>query len=143
VNLLNSNEKPVAAFILSSLAGIFIILGGSIWYLWLDGHLDMGWMEGMMHGWEEHMHTWGFEGAISYSMSLLGIVSGVIVIVASVMLYLNPNQRQLWGALIIAFSVISVLSCMGGMGIGLILGIIGGVLAILWKPLGVTSEAER
>jgi len=128
---------------LSLLAGIFIILGGSVWCLWLDGHLDMGWMEGMMHGWEEHTHTWGFEGSISYSMGLLGIVFGVIVIVASVMLYLNPNQRQLWGALIIAFSVISVLSCMGGMGIGLILGIIGGVLAILWKPSGVTAEAER
>ena len=103
----------------------------------------MGWMEGMMHGWEDHTHTWGFEGAISYSMGLLGIVFGVIVIVTSVMLYLNPNQRQLWGALIIAFSVISVLSCMGGLGIGLILGIIGGVLAILWKPSSVTTKAEE
>jgi len=100
-------------------------------------------MEGMMHGWEEHTHSWGFEGPFSYSMGLLGIAFGVIVIVASVMLYLNPNQRQLWGALIIAFSVISVLSCMGGLGIGLILGIIGGVLAILWKPSDATAEAER
>ena len=96
-----------------------------------------------MHGWEEHTHTWGLEDSISYSMGLLGIVFGVIVIVASVMLYLNPNQRQLWGALIIAFSVISVMSCMGGMGIGLILGIIGGVLAILWKPSSGNAEAER
>jgi len=100
-------------------------------------------MEGMMHGWEEHTHSWGFEGAISYTMGLLGIVFGIIVVISAVMLYLNPLQRQLWGALIIAFSVISVLSCMGGMGIGLILGIIGGVLAILWKPSGVTAEAER
>jgi hypothetical protein len=94
----------------------------------------MGWMEGMMHGWEEHTHSWGFEGSISYSMGLLGIGFGAIVIVAAVMLYFNPKQHQLWGALIIAFSVVSVLSCMGGMGIGLILGIIGGVLAILWRP---------
>ncbi|MDH5461131.1 MAG: hypothetical protein OEZ29_02665 [Candidatus Bathyarchaeota archaeon] len=131
---MNSDKKPVAAFMLSLMAGIFIILGGSVWCLWLDGHWDMGWMEGMMHGWEEHTHSWGLEGTISYTMGLLGIIFGVIVVILAIMLYLSPLQHQLWGALIIVFSVMSVLSCMGSMGIGLLLGIIGGVLAILWKP---------
>jgi len=134
VILLSSDQKPVAAFILSLISGVFIILGGSVWCLWLDWHWDMGWMDDFMHGWDDHMHSWGFEGTISYTMGVLGIIFGVVVIISAVMLYLNPSQRQLWGALIISFSVISVLSCMGGMGIGLILGIVGGVLAILWKP---------
>lgn len=132
--MLGSNKKPIAAFVLSLLSGVFIILGGSVWCLWLDGHWDMGWMEGVMHGWEEHMHSWGIEGSASYTMGVLGIVLGVIVIVSAVMLYMNPIQHELWGALIIAFSVISVLTCMGGMGVGLVLGIIGGIVAIFWRP---------
>jgi len=133
VSLLGS-KKPVAAFVLSLLSGVFIILGGSVWCLWLDGHMDMGWMEEVMHGWEEHMHSWDIENSASYTIGVLGIVLGIVVIVSAVMLYINPIQHELWGALIIAFSVISVLSCMGGMGIGLVLGIIGGILAILWRP---------
>jgi len=116
------------------LAGIFIILGGSVWCLWLDGHWDMGWMEGMMHGWEEHTHSWGFENTISYSMGLLGIVFGVIVIILAVMLHKDPTQHTLWGTLVIVFSVASILGCMGGLGVGLTLGVIGGILAVLWKP---------
>ena len=86
-----------------------------------------------MHGWDEHMHAWNL-GGFAYTMGLVGILFGLIVIFAAVMLYMNPIQHTLWGALIIAFSVLSVMSCMGGMGIGLILGIAGGVLALLWRP---------
>jgi hypothetical protein len=67
-------------------------------------------------------------------MGILSIVFGIIVIVAAVMLYMSPTQHELWGALVIGFSVASVVSCMGGMGIGAILGLIGGILAILWRP---------
>jgi len=80
------------------------------------------------------MNGWNTESA-TYTMGILGIVFGVIVVVLAVMLYTNPVRHELWGALIIVFSVISVLSCLGGMGIGLILGVVGGILAILWKPV--------
>jgi len=79
----------------------------------------MGWM-GMMHEMEEHMPGWNF-GDIAYIMGILGIIFGIIIIAVAVMLYTNPTQHELWGALIIVFSVISVISCMGGMGIGLLL----------------------
>lgn len=82
---------------------------------------------------EEHMPGWNFEG-IAYVMGVLGIIFGIIIIAATILLYTNPKQHELWGALIIAFSVVSVISCMGGMGMGLLLGIVGGALAILWKP---------
>jgi hypothetical protein len=131
--LMSSNQKPVAAFVLSLLSGVFIVLGGSLWCLWSGANWEMGWMGMMMHEWDEHMNGWNTESA-TYTMGIFGIVFGVIIVVLAVMLYTNPVQHELWGALIIVFSVISVLSCMGGMGIGLILGVIGGILAILWKP---------
>ncbi len=79
-------------------------------------------MDWMMHEWDEHLHEWNM-GGIAYAMGIVGIVFGVIIIVAAVMVYINPTQHVLWGTLIIVFSVISVLGCMGGLGIGLILGL--------------------
>jgi hypothetical protein len=129
---MSPNQKPIAAFVLSLLSGIFIILGSAIMCLWWSWWWPMGW-SGMMNAMEEHMPGWNF-GGVAYTMGVVGVIFGVIIIVAAIMLYTNPRQHELWGALIIVFSVISILSCMGGMGIGLILGIIGGALAILWKP---------
>ena len=51
------------------------------------------------------------------------------------MLNNKPDQHSTWGILIIVFSVLSIFgSAMGGFGIGLILGLIGGILALTWKP---------
>jgi len=94
-----------------------------------------------MHEWEEHMRGWNM-GVTAYLMGIVGIILGIMMIVAAIMLYANPKQHELWGALIIVFSVASVISCMGGMGIGLILGIIGGILAVLWRP-EETKQTQR
>jgi hypothetical protein len=56
------------------------------------------------------------------------------------MLYNNPVDHTKWGMVIIIFSVLSIFSsAMAGFGIGLILGLIGGILALTWKP----STAEK
>jgi len=125
-------KKPVAAFLLSLLAGIFIALGSVIMCFWWGWWWPTGWSS-MMHEMEEHMPWWNFKG-IAYVMGVLGIIFSIIIIAAATLLYINPKQHELLGALIIVFSVVSIVSCMGGMGVGLLLGIVGGILAILWKP---------
>jgi len=66
---------------------------------------------------------------------LAGLVFGIVVIVSSVMLYNKPIDHSKWGSLILIFSVLSIFgSAMAGFGVGLILGLIGGILAITWKP---------
>jgi hypothetical protein len=51
------------------------------------------------------------------------------------MLKSKPEQHSTWGVLIVLFSVLSMLGgAMGGFGLGLVLGLIGGILAITWKP---------
>jgi hypothetical protein len=87
----------------------------------------------MMQEMEEHMPWWNFEG-MAYVIGILGIIFGIIIIAVAILLYTDPTHHELWGALIIVFSAISVISCMGGLGIGLLLGIVGGILAVLWKP---------
>jgi hypothetical protein len=132
VSVMNRNYKPMAAFILSLLSGVFIVISSAIMCLWWNWWWPMGWSS-MMHEMEEHMPWWDFSG-ITNIMGILGIIFGIIIIIVAVLLYINPKQHELYGALIIIFSVISIISCMGGMGIGLLLGIVGGILAILWKP---------
>jgi uncharacterized membrane protein len=58
---------------------------------------------------------------------------GIVVIVAAVMLYRNPPQKTLWGVLVLVLSIVSIFVG-GGFLLGLILGVIGGILALIWKP---------
>lgn len=125
-NPMSMKTKPVTAFVLSLIAGILMLLGGFMAY-WRIGWMGW-WMHGMM-GW----YSW-YPGAILYPFGIIGIVFGILVIVSSILLYTNPENHELFGILILIFSVASVPSYMGGMGLGLALGIIGGVLAIIWKP---------
>jgi hypothetical protein len=134
VSTMSSGQKPLVAFILSLLSGVFIILSGVIWSFWLASMWDFGWMGGMMHGWNENVRMWNL-GGTAYMMGIVGIILGMFQVLVAIMLYVNPRQHELWGALIIVFAVASILGAMGGMAVGLIMGIVGGILAILWRPL--------
>lgn len=75
----------------------------------------------------------GFGGFLS-TMTILGTISGVIILIGSVMLYSQPSQAQTWGIIILVFSVISLLG-LGGFFVGAVLGFVGGILTITWKPV--------
>jgi len=67
------------------------------------------------------------------AMGLFGLVSGIIVLVSAVILLTKPSQVRTWGVLILVFSVLSFLGP-GGFVVGAILGIVGGILTLRWKP---------
>jgi hypothetical protein len=143
-------EKPSAAFILSLIGGIFILLGGGAMAMlgsWRSsygyssyGNYGYGMMGGYGYGgWGGMMgRGFGMMGGLGYGFGLIGVVGlifGAIVIISALMLNSKPEQHSTWGTLIIIFSVLSMFgSAMGGFGIGLILGLIGGILAVTWKP---------
>ncbi len=132
-----TEEKPTAAFILSLVAGVFILLGGGMMTMigsWM-GNYGYG-MMGRYAGWGGMMGT-GFDmmGFAFGAMGILGLIFGAIVIISALMLNSRPEQHSTWGSVIVLFSVLSIFgSAMGGFGVGLVLGLIGGVLAITWKP---------
>jgi hypothetical protein len=77
------------------------------------------------------MGGYGFGGIFGVA----GILFGIMVIVSALMLYNKPIEHSKWGLLILIFSVLSILgSAMAGFGVGLILGVLGGILALTWKP---------
>ncbi len=77
------------------------------------------------------MGGYGFGGIFG----LAGILFGIVVMVSALMLYNKPIEHSKWGLLILIFSVLSIFgSAMAGFGVGLILGVLGGIFALTWKP---------
>ncbi len=70
--------------------------------------------------------------------AIIGIVSGVMVLVGAVMIGSRREVYPAWGAVVLIFSALGLLGG-GGFSIGSVLGIAGGILAITSKPL--TSSA--
>jgi len=90
----------------------------------------MGGYSGMMNGYYNIM---GGYGGWFYGAAIVGLIAGAVVLAGSIMIYSRPSSAPTWGLLILVFSVISFFG-MGGFFLGAVLGIIGGVLALVWKP---------
>jgi hypothetical protein len=71
----------------------------------------------------------GFVSAIA----IFGLICGTIVLVSSVMLRFMPAQRQTWGTLTLVFSILSFFG-FGGFIVGAVLGIVGSIMILRWKP---------
>ncbi len=117
---MSRESYPTAAFTLSLIAGIFVLLGGLI--VALIGAVFTFFAFGI--------------GAI---VGILGLVWGIIIIVGANNLRAHPEQHVTWGAIILVFSLISWVGAVGGLLIGFLLGLIGGILAIAWQPPQTTS----
>src|SRR5436309_15694329 len=65
--------------------------------------------------------------------AIFGLICGIIVLLSSVMLRFTPAQRQTWGTLTLVFSILSFFGS-GGFIVGAVLGIIGSVMILRWKP---------
>jgi hypothetical protein len=129
---MTKTEKSTAAFIISLIAGIFILLGSLYTTMWGSGMMVGGYV-GMMgqQAYGAMAGTW-----------ILGLISGIIVLISAIMLRIRPGEATrgartcftMWGTLVLIFSVVSFFGgSMGGFLIGAGLGIVGGALALSIK----------
>ncbi len=138
-------EVPTTPFVLSLVAGVFILLGAFMPLVFMG---NFGRMGGMMEGsgMREGFDGAGMMGTGSIVMRIVGLAFGGVVLYTAIMLNARPAQHVTWGSLILVFSILSVFGAWGGFGIGLVLGVIGGALAIAWRPaaaLPPTAPAGR
>jgi hypothetical protein len=127
-------NRPNLAVILSLIGGILMILSGAIFSMFgFTGFGMMGGYRGMMGGYWGMMGSFGFPFGFMMFFSLIGVVSGVLVIIGAVMLNTHSSEHTTWGIIVLVFSMISFLGS-GGFFVGAILGIIGGVFALSWRP---------
>jgi len=127
-----TEEKPTIAYVLSLIAGFLIVLGR------LVSSAFIGMMRDWHDGWAGMMGGYGMMSfpiwGRSMAFGIVGMITGIIVIIGAVMLSSRPRESRTLGTIILVFSILSLFGGLGGFGIGAILGIIGGALAISWAP---------
>jgi membrane protease YdiL (CAAX protease family) len=120
-------NKPTAAYVLSLIGGIIGLIA-SIFVMFVWGIL--GWLTASAY-------EFGFDfTGIFLIWTVFGVwmlVTSVLVIVFARRLNANPMEHSKYGAYILIFSII---------GVGGLLGLIGGILALVYKPIpaGATPQ---
>jgi hypothetical protein len=135
---MESNRAFTIPFVLSLIGGIIVLLFSLVYSVWFSSAAPNwggfgGWMGGMMGNYHGFMGNYAGSTGFMAGVSIVGLVSGMIMIISAVMLRVHPGEHLIWGTVIIVFSATSFLG-MGGFFIGAILGIIGGALALSFKP---------
>jgi hypothetical protein len=127
-------NPPTAAYWLSmigSIIGILASLGffalGAIAYSALNAVQDI--YGGYYY--DYGAIGWGF--AFYFAIGVWCLISSILVMVFARKLKADPMQHGKWGALILIFSII---------GLGTLLGFIGGILAIVYKPILAGSAQQ-
>ena len=127
-------DKPTAAFVLSLIGGVFVLLGAIV-YFFVGSFFAV--LLSMMAN----------NGAIAASGGILavaGLILAVVLIIASVLAYVDPEKNKLWGGIvIIVCSVLSWAFALVGFLVGFILALIGGILFLTWKPTTPSTATQR
>jgi hypothetical protein len=107
-----------------SIGFIMTIIGG---FLIVLGSLVLPWIL----GWMMISIPWGPPIIPMWALVATGIVLGLLVILCSVLIYM-PGFEGIGGILAIVFSILSLM-VFGGLIFGTVLGLMGGLMAIMKK----------
>jgi len=78
--------------------------------------------------------NFGFAVSSAKISAVILILSGILVLVSAVVMSFRSHQYSVWGTIILVFSVVGLFA--GGnflTGVGSVLGILGGLLAITYR----------
>jgi hypothetical protein len=110
--MMSEPKMLTAAFVISLVAGILIVLGS------LSATIGVIRMMGGGYGWMTGQPAYGAMASIR----ILGLVSGIIVLISAIMLKVRPGEATRgiracctwWGSIILVFSIVSLFG--GSMG---------------------------
>lgn len=104
--------------------GTLAILSGVV--LWFSGRLQIDNFEIQL----------GIEGMQSTLLPVALVLLGALILA-------QPQFRVFYGVITLAIAVYSLLGVnLGGFGVGMILGVVGGILAVSWMPLPAADAEE-
>jgi len=113
-----AGEKPTSGYVLSLIGGVFVIIGGAC-IIVISVSLEA---------------PFGLPNYSYFICGPIGILMGLAMIVAASYSYHNPELGPKLGSVIVILSIASWVVAVGGLIIGSLLGFIGGILLIAWKP---------
>ena len=109
--------RPFVGGLLTVLAGV---------EMFFSGQLDLG---------DIHVQV-GFEGFQATLIPVLLVVLGILAVI-------TPAQRIFYGVFTLALAVYSLVGVnLGGFFLGMLLGAVGGVLVVAWRPKAVEAPPE-
>ncbi len=111
-------NKPTAAFVLALIGGIIIILWGGLL---------------VALGAVFTTTAYGYVVESIFTGASIELITGFLIVGLGIALYVSPYHHVAFGIIILIASVGS-LAGGGGLFLGFILGLIGGILAIVHKP---------
>ncbi len=117
--------------LLSMLGGVFIIVGdlGLLAILgWHSSTFGGSMLGGMMGGgWQMFMGVYPYW--LTSIMAAVSLSAGAMVVAVAYKMYREPENKLKWGFVVLMGSIVG-LFCVGGFGLGGILGIIGGLIGL-------------
>ncbi|TMI20489.1 zinc ribbon domain-containing protein [Candidatus Bathyarchaeota archaeon] len=115
-------DKPTAAMVLSLIGGLFVIFGGAALAF-------VGSLIGSLN-----VTGTGTASNTALGLGIAGVIMGIIMVVGGFMMYSKPTSAKMWGVIVLILSIISWVTALGGFFIGFLLGLIGSILALTFKP---------
>jgi hypothetical protein len=127
-------EKPLVSFALSLAGGILILIDAILLIL-----LSTLFLTSVVI-YDHQMINITSLNPLFIIIPLIGIICSAVVIFGSILINTGDHSKvRLGGILVVIFSVISIIAG-GGFLIGLILGLVGGILALVWKPKDTATQ---
>jgi hypothetical protein len=133
-------RRPFAAFIVSLLAGLWMLLTAGMMIAGRYGAQPTTMMDGDHNGQGGRAVSWwawrpdlmSAHGPGS-PWPTLGLIAGILVLIGALAILARPAKSRNWGLAILIAS--AVILAVGGAGfLACLLGIVGGILAMTWKP---------
>jgi hypothetical protein len=136
---LSEKQGLTLAFVISLVGGLIVLVFSLVNLVWF-GSGTPSWggfgntMSGMMGSYHNFMGSYGDSSSFFTAISMVSFVCGVIVLMSALVLRIHPQEHVIWGIVIVVFSAVSFVG-MGGYFVGAAFGIIGGAIALTYKPI--------
>ena len=149
-----TDDRPVLACVFTLLGGLLMLVSGPGMfammrrgmYSWGNpgGHMAGRWMNS--HGFFCNLMPGYASGYMpGHLWAWLALLTGGWVLVASLVMLARPDSYAGWGITVIVSATVALLMGVGGL-LGVALAIMGGILAITYKPVttpaGVSHNAQ-
>ncbi len=136
---MSTRQGVFLPFVISFVGGLIVLVVSLINAVWFGANAPSwsgfgSYMRSMIGGYHGFMGTYGSSNSFFTAVSVVSLVCGVIVVMSALVLRVHPEEHVSWGAIIVVFSAISFVG-MGGYFVGAGFGIIGGAIALNYKPI--------
>jgi hypothetical protein len=129
-----TSAYPKTASVLALIGGIIIVLGGAL-FIFVSAFVlpNINYVNITTPTGLSSAAIPALVSGVVGVMGAFGLVSGAVVLMSAVLLLAKVGQPRTWGILVLVFSILSFVG-LGGFIVGAVLGMVGGILVLRWKP---------